>query len=296
MSTPLPLRAIQLSLGTLGRLAPGPAARLGIALSRRPLRYPRRPWEEAGLTAAESLRLPGPRGEAAAYEWRPTGSPSGTVLMLHGWEGRGSQFALLGPLLAARGLRAVAIEAPGHGQSPDGDGGPQEWIDTVRLAAEELGPLAGIAAHSLGCIASTVALDHGVAPERLAFFAPPAYLRPRMETAADRLGLRGAARERYVNLTVGRLLADGGRSDVTEIAARLAPPTLIQHAPDDVEVSIREGRALAASIAEVEFIETDAIGHYRILREPAVLERAANFLSRGAGPSPEPRPSLLSAR
>ncbi|QDU65533.1 alpha/beta hydrolase [Engelhardtia mirabilis] len=292
MSTPPLLRAIQLGLGALGRISPSGAAHLGAALAFRPLRLPPRPWEQAALEGASEVRLPGPRGVTTGLRWDPAGASRGTVLMLHGWQGRASQFARLGPLLANQGLSAVAVEAPGHGGSPRGDGGPAEWVATLRLAAAALGPLHALVGHSLGSVAALIAIDGGLEVPRLALFAPPAEVRPRMESAADRLGFTGALRARFVDLTVGRIVSGGGHADLAESVARTVPPSIVVHAPDDEDVPFEEGRRLAAAMPESRFVTTDAVGHFRILRDPATLERVVRFLASTSVEQPEPTAEL----
>jgi len=282
MSTPALLRAIQLGMGTLGRLSPAGAAHLGAYLAFRPQRHSPRPWEVEALGRARPVRLAGPRGFSAGHCWEPATEVRGTVLMLHGWEGRASQFGHLGPLLAGRGLRAIALDAPGHGQSPRGDGGPGEWIATLRLAAAEIGPLHGLVGHSLGSVASLLAIESGLSVPRLALIAPPVGVGPRMETAADRLGLEGAARSRFLTLTIERMVRGGGVADLTDRVAASAPPTLILHAPDDCDVPIDEGRRLARAMPDARFVTTDAIGHFKILRDPESLGIVERFLAADA--------------
>jgi pimeloyl-ACP methyl ester carboxylesterase len=56
------------------------------------------------------------------------------------------------------------------------------------------------------------------------------------------------------------------------------PPTLIFHDRRDKEVPYAEGVALAASWPTSEMISTEGLGHQRILRDPAVIDRAVEFV------------------
>src|SRR6478609_3042547 len=53
--------------------------------------------------------------DLATYRW---GGGDRTVLLLHGWRGRASQFAPLVRELVAEGFHVVAFDAPAHGDSP----------------------------------------------------------------------------------------------------------------------------------------------------------------------------------
>ncbi|MBC7976874.1 MAG: alpha/beta fold hydrolase, partial [Myxococcales bacterium] len=100
---------------------------LGTSLAERLFTSPRRhrrPDRERGVLASGwpfwvdvSLRSPtwhGERRKVCAWRW----GHGPTVLLVHGWEGRGSQLgAFVEPLVRA-GLSVVAFDAPGHGDSP----------------------------------------------------------------------------------------------------------------------------------------------------------------------------------
>lgn len=80
-------------------------------------------------------------------EW---GSGDRTALLVHGMFGSSESWTRVGEALAARGFRAVAIDLPGHGQSPRD---PQL---TVERAAETLLRTAGEA----GADAPDLAIGH----------------------------------------------------------------------------------------------------------------------------------------
>ncbi|MEO1088038.1 MAG: alpha/beta fold hydrolase, partial [Acidobacteriota bacterium] len=50
-------------------------------------------------------------------EWLPPSEPSATVLLVHGSPGSSGNFSRLAPLLAERGLRVIAPDLPGFGDS-----------------------------------------------------------------------------------------------------------------------------------------------------------------------------------
>ena len=105
------LASIRLFFAVLGRLSPALAGRLAAKLFARPRRHAR-PARERELIA-RGTRVVLPDGlHATAWGAGPT------VLLVHGWEGRGAQLgALVDPLVAA-GYRAVALDGPAHGDSP----------------------------------------------------------------------------------------------------------------------------------------------------------------------------------
>ena len=56
-----------------------------------------------------------PHGPAAG---RGPSRPGSTVLMVHGWNGRGAQLGAFAPELVHAGFRVVTFDTPAHGRSP----------------------------------------------------------------------------------------------------------------------------------------------------------------------------------
>lgn len=97
---------------------------------------------------------------------------------MHGWGGRGAQFAALVEPLAAVGYRVVMLDAPSHGDSEHGPAGPDrthgvEFARALDAAFLRFGPAEAVIAHPLGAIATYLALRFGwLGTERLVLIAP----------------------------------------------------------------------------------------------------------------------------
>jgi len=112
------------------------------------------------------------------HGWRPAGDPIGpTVLVLHGFLDSGATFEALGQLMASAGLRVVAPDLRGFGDSDRvGAGGYYHFPDYVadvadladKLADEHPAPLA-VVGHSMGGGIAT--LFAGALPDRVARLA-----------------------------------------------------------------------------------------------------------------------------
>ena len=126
-------------------LAPEAAAARAERLFLTPPR-PRRPaWEIDLLARAEArpMRV-GPR-RIETWTWG-TG-PS--VLLVHGWGGRGTQLGAFVAPLVARGFSVVTFDAPGHGASDDGVVTIPEMTAAIHAAAASRGPARGPTAEAI---------------------------------------------------------------------------------------------------------------------------------------------------
>src|SRR5207247_1512114 len=127
-----------------------------------PRRHRRPDRERAVLATARELvvdvTLRAPRWHGAQCSiaaWRWGSGP--TVLLVHGWEGRGSQLgAFVEPLVAA-GMSVVAFDAPGHGDSPDHRLYLTDLADCIADVIATVGPVHAIVAHSFGAAAALLA-------------------------------------------------------------------------------------------------------------------------------------------
>jgi pimeloyl-ACP methyl ester carboxylesterase len=257
-----------------------------------------------GARWAEALwfRIPSPRGrrDRLAEPGRPfqvrvhgrtvVGEVWGdhtaeTVYLVHGWGGWGAQLdSFVGPLTGA-GLRVVAFDAPSHGASDPGPSGPGrstilELADALAAVVADKGPAHAVVAHSLGAMAAAHALDHGLEAGRLAFVAPMAAPLPYTRTFAGRLGFGERTRERLVPRLERRVGAPLSAFDLPAMAGRVAtPPLLLVHDRQDTETAWSDSAAIARSWPRARLVSTSGLGHYRILRDPAVVAEVAGFVT-----------------
>lgn len=98
------------------------------------------------------------------------GSGDRVAVLIHGMLGAATQYHSVGPALAARGYRAIAVDLPGHGEAPAAPGADMDdFVDAVLRAASE--PALAIG-HSLGAIVLLHALPR-LRPERAVYVDVP---------------------------------------------------------------------------------------------------------------------------
>jgi pimeloyl-ACP methyl ester carboxylesterase len=205
-----------------------------------------------------------------------------TVLLVHGWSGRGAQMGAFADPLVAAGYRVIAFEAPAHGRSQGEATNLPEISALIRTLAETLGPVHAVIAHSFGVACTLLALSEGLSLTRVVAISPPDTIEGLVSKFAAGLKLPRAA----VAVMRERFEAQFGRDLWTRFSPlRLAQNTktaaLIIHDDADQEVPWQEGEALARAWPGAQFLRTRGLGHRRILRDPAVTVRAARFLTLG---------------
>ena len=259
----------------LSALAPTLAARLAERLFLTPPR-PRRPAAEIRLLDTARAR-PLYMGARRTEVWLWGSGPS--VLLVHGWGGRGAQLGSFVEPLVARGFSVVTFDAPGHGPFDSGEVTIPEMVAAMRAVAVARGPLAGLIAHSVGATVAARALYEGLDAGAVVFVGPAADLAGPATQFTATLGFSrrvGAAMRQRIETRVGRPFS---AFDVAALAPSLSLPLLVIHDRGDGEVPWQHGRVIAHAWRGAALLMTDGLGHRRILRDPDVVAATVAFLA-----------------
>lgn len=270
----------------LSALAPALAARLAERLFLTPPRRPRPQVERAILSSARArpLRL----GDGSCIEtWHWGAGP--TVLLVHGWGGRGAQLAAFIDPLIASGFSALGFDAPGHGVSRRRLTTIPQMVAAVRAVAAEHGPIRALIAHSVGGVVATRALYEGLETAAAAFIGPAADLAGPAVQFRETLGFSRRVGELMRERIEQRVGLPWSAFSVSALAPALTVPLLVFHDRGDAEVPWQHGGIIARAWPGAMLQTTDALGHRRILRDPQVIADAVSFLRQHVVAEPAPR-------
>lgn len=248
----------------------------------------RRPERERAILASGRrftvdvpLRSPiwgGAHTRVTAWRW----GLGPAVLLVHGWEGRGSQLGSFVEPLVQAGLSVIAFDAPAHGDSPGHKLYLTDQADAIVAVAGHVGPLHAIVAHSFGAAATLLAHARGgIDASRNVMIAPNVLIDESFDRFARFVGLDAADRtllEHNVVRSSGVTL-DALRVD--RLAGTRDAALLVVHDREDKEVDYRHGERLADAWPNARFITTEGLGHRRILRDPGVIRAAVDIIRVG---------------
>lgn len=264
------------------RISPKLAARLALGLMmsvgpRLSVRSEQRATHEAAVRS--EIGVNGKR--VTVYEW---GKGPRTVLLVHGWRGRAAQFAALVRELRAEGFTVVAFDAPGNGDSPGRTTSAFEYADAIAQLERHYGGLHAIVGHSFGALAAFVALGNGVQTRRLVTIAGVPDAEFLLSSFAQIVRLPSAATDALTRRFVQRIC--GGSLEVfhslsgVRNPAAAHVPLLLVHDRDDAQVPASAAHALAAAaLGPATVLETNGLGHSRILAAAPVLDAVTAFIT-----------------
>ncbi|MDP9141929.1 MAG: alpha/beta hydrolase [Pseudomonadota bacterium] len=256
-----------------GQIAPAVSARVSRRVLMRPRAHAPKAWEADALARAQRVSF---RFGLSALRWGERDAP--VVLMLHGWEGRPTQFAhFIEPLLRA-GRQVVALDAPGHGGSAGDESNAILFTHALLEAAVEIPNLEAVVGHSMGAGAIAYALSLGLSPQRAVLLGGPSSLRSVLEQYADGVNLQPRARTRFFDLVARHTGVHPDEVDIRRLARDYQIPALIVHDRDDALVPFEHGERMASAWSGSELMATEGLGHWRILSDSHVIARATHFL------------------
>ncbi len=264
---------------------------LGTSLAERlfssPRRYARPQRERAVLASGRPFTIPvtlrsprwnGAQTQVAAWRW----GVGPTVLLVHGWEGRGSQLgALVEPLVAA-GLSVVTFDAPAHGDSAGNRLYLTDHADAIVDVAAAVGPLHAIVAHSFGCAATLLAhARRGVDATRNVMISPNVLIHDSLERFARLVGLDDAERSLLEHQIVTATGTTVESLALENTATSRDAALLVVHDRDDREVSVHHAERLTQAWPNSRLVVTEGLGHRRILRDRTVLREVVEAVREG---------------
>nr|WP_246385879.1 alpha/beta hydrolase family protein [Armatimonas rosea] len=229
-----------------------------------------------GFPAERYPEVLGAHKTVACYEW-PGDGP--TLVLAHGWGGCAAQFAGWIKPLTQAGYHVLSYDAPAHGASEGTLASAPANAATLKALIEWQGkPVHGIIGHSLGAIATTLALAAGVPVTQAIFLAPICYVSDGLKNHGLRHGLTDSEADGLVAYFQAEFSTD--LSLLTALARVSSPPPLtLFHDRADESVPFAEAETIAAHWPGAQLVEVPRVGHTRILLARGVIQQALSVLA-----------------
>lgn len=270
---------IRFGFGTLGRIFPRAAGSKAYKLFSTPQSRAKHRTPEPILAEARIFDVLFGKYLLKCYEW---GSGEQTVLLVHGWESRGTALRTFVPALVAQGFRVVAMDGPAHGNSGGKRVNIRSFGEAVQTVIRRLGNVHTVITHSFGGAATVFALselDNSITLEKLVLIGTPNRMENVFRASVKTLGVPPRAAKHYRRLVekkVGKSLSEASLSSLG-LSARVGE-ALIVHDTTDQAVSLEAARLVAEAWPHARMLITEGYGHYRLMKNPDVIRRVSEFV------------------
>jgi predicted alpha/beta hydrolase family esterase len=276
---PITLEFIQWVFPKIESVSPWLANKWFQKLFFTPFRYEPPEKEIEAARKAEKYQFKAKSKNIQVYAWGA--GPS--VLMVHGWAGRGTQFRKFIEPFNGAGFRVVAIDGPAHGRSSGNSTEMIEFADVLKQIYLHEKAIA-IIAHSFGGVASLFAIAGGLPNKVQINIASPTIANEIIKSFLKALNASAKVGEAFRKF----ILQETGKSfeyfSALEIIKRVPEDIhlLLVHDENDAEVTIEHPYTLQKQYPAAIVFVTKKLGHNRILKEEIVINRCVTFIQQKA--------------
>ena len=270
-------KTASLLVNIIASMAPAISARITYQIWTATKHAQRRSVEQACLQSAIKSTLTIENEQIAVYSW----GVGPTVLLLHGWNGRATQYYALIDSLLAHSYSVLAFDAPGHGDSSGKHANLNQMVQVLKKLDAEYGEFEVVISHSFGTTVAVNALTKGLRSKALIGISSPADYYLLLKSFTINFALKEKAEKAFFRF----LKKQNGVNSFDEIsihhlAKEMNLPCLVVHDENDRQVPISEAHKIINVWSAAELFVSKGNGHSRILYNQAVIDKCMSFLDK----------------
>ena len=274
------MHPLRLFFGVTSRMMPSFATYMAERLFTRVPYSKRRDNENELLATAVKFTIPMQNGhQLAAYRWGSEDDP--IILFVHGWTATATCFARFIDHFVTKGYQVIAYDGVAHGSSTGKRVALPIWADSVVEVNRHIGHVDTIVGHSLGSAAIIISLSLSLDTDRVVLLSPATSTKEIIGRFTNALSIPEAGNERlsrYLWKKYKHSASKYGENWESVFLSDFKVPTLIVHDKNDKEVGIENARWLSRRWPLAKFIETERLGHRRILINMKVISLVSDFI------------------
>ncbi len=239
-----------------------------------PIRYQRPENENDVYASAKITKI---LNGLQVYQWGISQNP--LVLLVHGWNGRGTQLGYFVDDLLAKGFCVIALDGPAHGESEGLRTHVGEFSQALIDVQKYFGTLQGVIAHSFGGGCSVFAASKGMDVRKIVLIGSPAHYDRVVNSFLSRMRLSTRAKNIFIESLTRQVGVKPDDLNIGILGNQLKNVKgLIVHDELDKEVPITAAHAMHEKWQGSEVFITRGLGHKRILRDKDVSLKISEFM------------------
>lgn len=212
-----------------------------------------------------------------SYKW---GDEGPKVLLCHGWRSKSADFRRMIKSFVSQGYQVEAIDMRAHGNSQGRHTALPEFRDIIKMHIAKNGPYESIVAHSIGALASGIALSElgsTLHPKNFFILSAPPYVRYFFKDIVTDVGCNDAVYQSMCGLVKERY-----HQSIDYFDLRLKTNDLKQinthlfYCEDDQIVPFEKGEALEEAWPHASFVHVKGLGHYKIMANDSIISYILN--------------------
>lgn len=277
---PLAIHLVRLWFSIVGRLFPTYAARIAYRLFATPRSRANHRFSDPIMEKAKLFEVLYGKQILKAYEW---GHGDRNILLVHGWESRGTALRSFVPALVEKGYRVIAFDGPAHGNSTGKRTNLPHFGGAIRAVINHVGGVYGIITHSFGGASTVFALRESptdIEVEKLVLIATPNRLSLVLKSAIDMMGVPAKASQKFVNIIEQKLKRSVKETDISQANGKIrVKEALIVHDKNDEVVPFQAAEGIFDAWDNATLLVAEGLGHFKLLKNQSLIEKVAAFIT-----------------
>jgi len=273
------IKLIRLLFQVGGHLFPKKAGRIAYRLFSTPRVRAKHRTSDEILESARIFEFMYGKQLLKGYEW---GYGGRTVLLVHGWESRGTALRHFVPDLLERGFRVVAFDGPAHGNSDGKRTNLLHFAGAVRAILKQTGGAHSIITHSFGGASTVFALnrlDPSLQIENLVLIGVPDKMEKVLENAINTMKVPPPAARSFMKYIENKVQVSVQEVALSSSALPNVSRVLIVHDEQDQVVPLSEAKTVFHSWDNAYMLVSKGYGHYRLMKNPDLIQRVSAFIA-----------------
>lgn len=275
------LKIIQLGFNTLGIIFPAASAKLAYKFFTTPRIRARHKKSDRILESARLFEFIYGKHILKGYEW---GNGERTVLLVHGWESRGTAMRSFVPQLVESGFKVVAFDGPAHGNSAGKRTNLPHFGGSVNAIINYLGGVYGIVTHSFGgasTVFSLANINNSISVDKLILIAVPSSMENLSKEFMAMIKAPRSIAKRFNKILESKINMPLENANLNQSFAKInVGETLVVHDRHDQVVPYSEAMAVFDSWEDTTLLVTENLGHFQLLKNPELVGKVVGFVKK----------------
>lgn len=253
------------------------AIQFALKLFVTPIKFPT-PKRELNMEKKSeifSLELPKAKKDFTVYEIK---GGKKKVLIIHGWNGRGTQLASIAKELVEMDFTVVSFDAPGHGKSSKNTALMTDFIEAAFVLERYYKEFDVIIGHSLGGMSAINALGRGLKAKKAVIIGSGDEIINIIKDFVTGVGLKEKIADKFKSTFEEKYQEKIEDYTVHEQIKKTEIPILILHDKNDLDVSYTAAENIHEHAKNSKLILTEKLGHRKILGDSKVINEIKEFI------------------
>ena len=270
---------LRFGFATLGKLFPDRAARLVYQFFATPRVRAKHKVSDEILEKARLFEFLYGGKILKGYEW---GNGPQNILLVHGWESRGTALRSFVPKLVERGYKVIAFDGPAHGNSDGTQTNLYHFGGAVKAILNHIGNVKGIIAHSFGGASTVYTLANldKRSIDKLILIGTPSKMANVISSVEQLFKLPEIVSAKFKKILEQQLNLPLEEVDVSQAFNKIkVNQSLIVHDREDAVVPFDSAKEIVKNWRNCRLLVTEGYGHNKLMKNPDVVNEVVRFIN-----------------